>query len=398
MNENLNEKPNSTEKMNPSKKSKSFLKKISYTRKSTLPKIVVLYFIILLATILVYPWVSNKLYAENEFKYDIINVHEHVLSFDHLEKYYPAMEEYGISKIAFLGTPYQTFGIKDETGAVFSGYDENNTEILKIANSDPDSFYALCTISPLDNDQLEKIKECIYRGGTGIKLYNGHGNFYDKFNVRLDSNRMMEVYEYCEKNKIPILYHINLSKYFDETKNILEAYPNLIIDIPHFGIDSTKLTKISELLERYPNTYTDISFGAVKFTASGFRRISRRITKYKTFFEEFQDKILFGTDLVITDKDYKNSDYIKDATGCYRNLLEAESFYCGKIIDYYSDELEKNFRKKTTCTENNCDNVEKNITKYERYIDEMTNANGLALDEEILKKIYEENPKKFLGL
>jgi len=363
----------------------------------TTKKLTIISVALIAATILVYPWVSSKLYADSTFKYKIIDVHEHIQSVEQLSKFFPAMKELSIDVITFLGSPNQTLQRYDYTGKNFTGYDRNNGEVLKIANSDPKTFKALCTLNPNDKHQLEKLQECMENGAIGVKLYNGHGAFYKRLGVRLDDPEMMKVYEYCEQNEIPVLYHINLSKYYDQTINILEAYPNLILDLPHFGINSIKLDKLSEILERFPNTYTDISFGAPEYTAAGFRRLNNKVSKFQAFFERFQDKILFGTDMVITDAEFKDADYITMTFQCYRDLLEKEQFYCDKVTDFYESRVEELEQDYNSCEED-CGDIERDLADYRKYVEQSQPLKGLKLDENILKKVYEENPKKFLGI
>ena len=75
---------------------------------------------------------------------------------------------------------------------------------MNIIKKYPDKFIALCTIDPRDEDKLEKLKKFIADRVRGLKLYNGHGYFYDNFfHLPLDDSEMMEVYQYCEEQGYP---------------------------------------------------------------------------------------------------------------------------------------------------------------------------------------------------
>ena len=40
------------------------------------------------------------------------------------------------------------------------------------------------------------------------------------------------------KNGVPIIWHIKIKieKLYNETRAVLDDFPNLIVDIPHFGV------------------------------------------------------------------------------------------------------------------------------------------------------------------
>ena len=65
--------------------------------------------------------------------------------------------------------------------------------------------------------------------------------------------------------------------------------------------------RLQELLERYPNLYADLSAG------SGFNAISRDADYGYRFFEEFQDKLLLGTDICHVNQNVPIVPYLKEA-------------------------------------------------------------------------------------
>lgn len=141
--------------------------------------------------------------------FNIINAHEHVQSEENLPLLRKAMEDCQVKKMVLLGTSDFTFYLNPDYG--FSGYEKNNEFIIKMSKEYPDEFAALVTLDPRDDKKLEKLKQYITEGATGVKLYNGHKTFYDLFfNLPLTDPGMMEIYAYCEQENIPILYHINI--------------------------------------------------------------------------------------------------------------------------------------------------------------------------------------------
>ncbi|MFH0820947.1 MAG: amidohydrolase family protein [Candidatus Peregrinibacteria bacterium] len=302
---------------------------------------------------------------------NIIDTHEHITSLKKAEELLKVMKTKGIVQTVLLPAPIETLTLNGNKS--FTGYRENMDEILRIAKKYPASFIPFCTISPLDEGALEILKDCVNRGGRGLKLYNGHSLYYDIFKMPLDSPVMDPIYAYAQEQQLPILYHVNISKYGNEFENVLKRYPNLKISVPHFMVFSTNLTRVADLLDRYPNLYTDISFGSEPFMAAGFRRISEHAREFQAFFERFQDRILFGTDMVLTDFEKKDSRYMRRILACYRNLLEKETFACQPVSDYYRSQK-----------------------KLQQYYQSTKRLNGLDLDEDILKSVYKKNAEQFL--
>jgi len=309
---------------------------------------------------------------EKRTAFEIVNAHEHVQSFRNIPILLKVMEDCQIEKMVLLGTSKFTFYLNPKYG--FTEYDENNEEIINISKKYPDKFIALCTINPLDEDKLEKLKKFIAAGAKGLKLYNGHGYFYDHFfHLPLDDSGMMEVYQYCEEQGIPILYHINSGRFLDQMERILKAFPDLVIIAPHFILTSRNLTLLSRLLDTYPNLYTDISFGHPDFQLAGFKRISQNSIAFREFMQKYRDRINFGTDIVITSYRAKSRSYIEEVTLSYFDMLEKEEFTLPKSIY-------KMMSKKAR------ENTDPNAV-----------YQGLHLDDETLRMIYHDNAVRIFG-
>lgn len=251
----------------------------------------------------------------------IINAHEHIQSFNEAGKLLKVMDAANISKTALLGSSKQTIYLRGG----FVGYDENNEEVLKAKEAYPQRFYAFCTISQDDEAKLEKLKGCIDEGGDGLKLYSGHKLFYTK---RLDDSSMYPVYGYVEKNKIPVIWHVNPYYYMEEFENVLRDFPHMVVICPHFCMSSVNTTRLRYLLGAYPNLYTDASFGHPPFLIEGMKRISKNPETYLNIFRDYGDRILFGTDMVVTDYELKSEEWLVSVTNCYKGMLQKKRYKC----------------------------------------------------------------------
>ena len=301
--------------------------------------------------------------------FNIINAHEHLQNEESLITLRKVMEDCQIKKMVLLGTSDFTFFLDPKYG--FNGYEENNEFIVGLSQKYPNEFAALVTLDPRDEHKIEKIKKYIKAGASGIKLYNGHGSFYDLFfDSSLITPDMLEVYSYCEQEHIPILYHINIGRFTTEFEHILKEYPQLTIVAPHFMLSTSNVTRLKYFMKEYPKLYLDISFGHPDFLVEGFDRISNNYRIFQEFIDIYQDRITYGTDLVITSYKAKNRACIDDIHLAYMNLLEKDEY--NLPLNIYNL-MSKNARKN---------------------VDTSRIFRGLNLDDKILKKVYHDNAEK----
>lgn len=284
-------------------------------------------------------------------KVSIINAHEHFQSIENVPNFLEAMKRNDVEKTVILGSPEATI-LSGRQG--FFGEEKYNEEVLKIANTYPNHFIAFPTINVRDPDKLEKFKGYLTKGGKGLKLYSGHSFFHE---FPLDEASMMPVYEFCEKNRIPILFHVNAGNYQEEFERVLQKFPRLKIICPHFCLSTIATERFEHLMDTYPNLYTDISFGYIDFLKDALLRISRNPEKYRRLIEKYQDRIFFGTDMVVTSAVYKTADWLSQVTRAYRDLLEKE--------------------------------------RYTFFAIEGMSLRGLYLEPKILEKIYRKNFERF---
>ena len=235
------------------------------------------------------------------------------------------------------------------------------------------SFHYNDTAVPDADELLRQIKWFDEAGFDGIKMIDGKPTFRKKIGIPLDDAKYDKMFDYAESRKFPILYHINdpvefwyYDKLPDWAKNsglfygdgsyphkyeideeafrFLRKHPNLNICIPHFFFISVQIGLCSELLNRYPDLYFDITPGWEMF-----ENFAKDLEIWRKFFNDNADKILFGSDTY--------SDHWKETISCLRRVMETDD----KFVAF----------------EENCI--------------------GLELPEKTLQKIYYENYYKFGG-
>ncbi len=101
-----------------------------------------------------------------------------------------------------------------------------------------------------------------------------------------------EIFAFAEKNELPVLYHMDASRYGDMMCAILDDFPRLRINIPHFGISRKAFSKI---LDRYPNVFTDIAYMRP--------HIQNNPASYADFINHYSTRICFGTDALLYQAD-----------------------------------------------------------------------------------------------
>lgn len=295
-------------------------------------------------------------------RFKIIDVHEHLKGEEEAQRLVAEMDKLGIQRSMLMASTIYTLTLNPIYG--FEGFKENNESILAVEKKYPDRFATFVTFNPEDAGNLELVKDYVARGADGVKLYLGHGEKTGKgpFHVMpLDDARMEPFWAWAEEVQLPLVVHINLNKYWDETVRLLEKHPYLRLNIPHFGLhknSESKLKRMGWLLKRYPNVYTDVSFGFYTFQIEGFEQLGRWRSRSRQWLADHQDKVLFASDMVLEPS--KDQPYIENTLRSYMQFLEMERWRFFLVPDY--------------------------------------TMHGMHLDDSVLQHIYEANPTRWLLL
>ncbi len=305
---------------------------------------------------------AHPLDALPERRFRIIDVHEHLQTERDAALLVDAMDALGVRLSCLQASSHYTFTLDNKYG--FERYEENNDALIAYKAKHPGRFCAFVTLDPTAEGNLERLRGYVSRGADGLKLYLGHGAAHGKgpfHAMPLDDPRMLPIYAYAQDIQLPITFHVNLIKYWDEMLRVLEAFPYLRLNIPHFGLHKNtnrRLSRLSWLLQRYPNVYTDVSFGWQDFQLQGFESLSAHLERSHAFFGENRHKILFASDLVI--EKGKTPEHVMEVLRSYMQLLEMKSFRFFLVPDKV--------------------------------------MRGLALPDDVLRAVYEEAPARYLVL
>ena len=171
----------------------------------------------------------------------------------------------------------------------------------------------------------EQLEEDVRAGAKGLKIYKSLGLRYkdtEGQRVAIDDPRLDPIWAKCGELGIPVLIHAADPKSFwdpmdsnnerwlelkthsrrkrsdtdpvpwqqiiDEQHRMFKRHPNTNFINAHMGWYANNLSRLGELMEEIPNMYVGI--GAV------IAELGRQPKNARTFFEKYQDRILFGKD------------------------------------------------------------------------------------------------------
>jgi predicted TIM-barrel fold metal-dependent hydrolase len=226
---------------------------------------------------------------------------------------------------------------------------------------------------PDADELLRQIKWFDETGFDGIKMLDGKPTIRKQIGIPLNHENYDKMFDYAEKRQFPLMYHINDPIEFwyhdrmpkwavesgnfygdgsyphkyeidEETFRFLRKHPKLKICIPHFFFISDQIGLCSEMFDRYPNLYFDITPGWEMF-----ENFAKDLEIWRKFFINNSHKILFGSDTY--------SDHWRETISCLRRAMETK----------------------------------------EEFVAFEENCIGLDLPEDTLRQIYYENYYKFAG-
>lgn len=285
--------------------------------------------------------------------YGKIDMHEHFRTGGDVEAFLKATGSLGISKILFVST-----GLGPDN----RGYKTHQKYLVKyIKKLYPEKIIVFCTIDEADFQAAEIFEQCLQDGGEGLKIIGGHPSFYDE---PLNSENMYQVYQIAAKYQVPVLVHasiINLPQTKEELDQVYSDFPEVTFIHAHYCsaiFEGINLDQCAELLDNHPNLYIDLTMGG------GIQRyhkyLREDLAKILDFIIKYQDRILFGSDIILDRAKYKDLNWFYERVKCDIDLHEQEEYTC-------------QFGEKDWL------------------------HGGFNLDKGVLRKLYFENPQKVLG-
>jgi len=191
----------------------------------------------------------------------------------------------------------------------------------------------------IGNNIEEKIKMSRQKGFRGVKLLyvpeedtmlriDGMEKAFGRTCKQSEKITSL-IIEHASSQDIPILMHVDLRKYGDFVGEMLGSYPKTNFNIPHFGFSRKA---IASLLDKYSNCYTDMS------SLESF--MEKEPVSYKSFIQQYQDHILFGSDAVIG-----QPERVQSALHFINRFIENEEIFHKLVNKNYKNYISKSFSK-----------------------------------------------------
>ncbi len=240
---------------------------------------------------------------------EIIDVHCHFFAgleqAETVERGLADLREAGLSHLAVMGLVNPGLNTQEVRRLIPEGFDNlgdplfNEADaLLHFTRQSEGLLFPMLDTRMLNGAIPDFLAEQVTRGFRGIKgLYLAdYGNDLrlssvpDVFGISLKQyqQREWEIFAFAEANNLPVLYHMDARRYGDVMSAILEDFPRLRINFPHFGIGRRAFSKI---LDRYPNAYTDIAYMRP--------HIQQDPASYADFIRHYPDRVCFGSDALI---------------------------------------------------------------------------------------------------
>ena len=196
------------------------------------------------------------------------------------------MDEAGVERSVILGQ--DTHATPNPN---FKKYTIRNDDLASLAARSKGRLVPFAGVDPnAGKDALRELKRAVKSlGMRGLKIHSSANSVYPN-----DRKLMFPIYEYCQEQGVPILFHtgttglgdceVKFSKpeYLDE---VCQAFPDLKIVMAHFGWPWSDVTMAVAL--RNPGVFIDVSGWKPRYLPPGIIPYLNGI---------IQDRFLFGTD------------------------------------------------------------------------------------------------------
>lgn len=248
----------------------------------------------------------------------IINSHVHLEDINLLDFMNKILSEYGISKMCILS---------------YAKHQLINANVIALAAKlrYPNDIYAFggldySSIMTMGRDKARKqlvkqLEDLIDIGFDGIKFLDLKPTEFIKIRYKLDDPIFEPFFSLLQDSGMPLVMHIADPEYFWDSEkvpdwakslgwfynskeypsfkeiyqvltNILKKFPMLKLTLAHFGFMQADLKHLGKLLDYYPSLSIDLTPGRCVYAD-----LHSNLKQTRLFFEKYQDRIIFGTDL-----------------------------------------------------------------------------------------------------
>jgi len=292
----------------------------------------------------------------------VVDAHVHLLAARHADEFFACADHYGFDCFVSMTPLEEALTLHRRWG--------HRLHFIAIPTWQDDSPWRI-------DNWLRRI-EGFYNIGSRIAKFHAAPGTMQRMGKRLDDPAFRPLFREVADRGMIIMTHIGdpdtwyCGKYADCDKfgsreehyrmweGLLEEYRGHPWLGAHMGGNPENLARLQDLLDRFPDLMLDCS--ATRWMV---REISARRDAAREFFIRNQDRIVFGTDQVTGDT--RGFDFLASRFWCHRKLWETAYIGPTPILDPDLPE------------------------------DQQPTLRGLALPDEVLQKIYHDNPLRLLA-
>ncbi len=271
----------------------------------------------------------------------------------HLERHNPkkaiAMaDRYGYEKFALMATPC-------------TGDPLNTLESLLAKRAAPGRVYAYGGMvytpgqAPGGADHVRQLELMMDAGCDGWKLLESKPSVYRELKLPLDGEVFAPSFALAEREQIPVTWHAGdpatfwsadtapafavkygwlcvgegfptLAALYAQVENVFARCPRLCASMAHLYFTSDDRAHAERMLNTYENFWLDLTPGSEMYHAFLADREG-----WRAFFERYQDKLVFGTDMVDAEDDVVFGSQDTIVSFVLKTLTEATPFCVGGI-------------------------------------------------------------------
>ena len=272
----------------------------------------------------------------------IIDSHTHLVNHNP-KKLLEMVDHFGYEKYGVMAIPC-------------SGDPLNTLECLLTKRLAPERTYVFGGMvytpgqAPTGDDHEKQLELMLAAGCDGWKLLESKPSVYRRLQLPLDGEVFDKAFALAEREGVPLTWHAGdpatfwsldtapkfavengwtcvgegfptLAKIYDEVENVFAKHPKLKAAMAHLYFTSDDRAHAERMLDTYENFWLDLTPGSEMYHAFLADREG-----WKAFFEKYQDKLVFGTDMVDSEGDvvFDSQDTIVDF--CLKTLAGSEPF------------------------------------------------------------------------
>lgn len=200
------------------------------------------------------------------------------------------------------------------------------------------------------DDHEKQLQLMLEAGCDGWKLLESKPSIYRDLQIPLDGEVFSKAFAFAEKNNIPVTWHAGdpatfwsldtapkfavengwtcvgegfptLEKIYTEVENVFARHPKLRAALAHLYFTSDDRAHAERMLDTYEHFWLDLTPGSEMYYA-----FHEDIPGWTAFFEKYQDKLVFGTDMTDIEGDvvFGSQDAITDLV--LKTFMQDEPF------------------------------------------------------------------------